>query len=291
MRYLLLLFLLLSSFVSTDCQTYFEYYPVQFSQYMRHFQYINPASTGANSRFEAVLGSRNHVGNFSNISTYFISAGYATGEPMKAQRPYSAFGFRADTDQEGKYISRTRAYAMYAFHFRIFEDYCLSGGIEMGFLNISVEGTPSTGNESEYVPDASSGIWFYGKGLQAGFSVNQILQSKLQPYVETSILRRHINATAIWRFEPSKWFSVTPSVMLRYPSYLKYNADYSVELGIADVVGGMSIKHRLGAAFWFGIAGINIAGGRLESVITYNTPLKKSIININTFEILCKYRL
>jgi hypothetical protein len=85
--------------------------------------------------------------------------------------------------------------------------------------------------------------------------------------------------------------SISPSVILRYPSYLNYNADYSVECRISDFLGGFSIRHKQGIAFWLGITEIKLAGGGLEAVILYNTPLKKSLININSIELVCRYEL
>jgi type IX secretion system PorP/SprF family membrane protein len=284
-------FFLFFFFGSVIGQSYFSYYPVQFGQYIRHYQFINPASIGARSNFETVLGSKNNIGDFSNISTYFAGVSFSVLKSSKTGKPFNVAGLKVDTDREGKYIARTRAYVMYAFHFKIFRDYYLSGGVDLGILNMSVQGTPSTGDKSEYVPDANTGIWFYNEGFYFGFSVNQVFNGRLQPYQEVSIMRRHFNIIAMKRFEINRLVSISPSVILRYPSYLNYNADYSVECRISDFLGGFSIRHKQGIAFWLGITEIKLAGGGLEAVILYNTPLKKSLININSIELVCRYEL
>lgn len=284
-------FVLLFFFITVAGQSYYSYYPVQFSQYMRHYQFINPASIGARSKLETTLGSKNNIGSFSNISTYFAGVSFSILRSPKTGKPFNVVGLKADTDREGEYIARTRAYVMYAFHFKIFRDYYLSGGVDLGMLNMSVQGTPSTGDKSEYVPDANTGIWLYNNDFYFGFSVNQVFNDKLQPYQEVSVMRRHFNIIAMKRLKISPLVTVSPSILVRYPSYLNYNADYSVECRISDFLGGLSIRHKQGIAFWLGITEIKLAGGRLEAIILYNTPLKKSLININSLELVCRYEL
>ena len=284
-------FILLFFFIKIVGQSYYSYYPVQFSQYMRHYQFINPASIGARSKLETALGSKNNIGNFSNISTYFAGVSFSILRSSRTGKPFNVIGLKVDTDREGKYIARTRTYVMYAFHFKVFRDYYLSGGVDLGILNMSVQGTPSTGDKSEYVPDANTGIWFYNDNFHFGFSVNQVFNGKLQPYQEVSIMRRHINIVTMKRFEISRLVSISPSILVRYPSYLNYNADYTVESRIYDFLGGLSLRHKQGIAFWLGITEIKLAGGKLEAIILYNTPLKRSIININSLELVCRYEL
>ncbi|UCH13512.1 MAG: type IX secretion system membrane protein PorP/SprF, partial [Bacteroidales bacterium] len=197
-------FVLLFFFITVSGQSYYSYYPVQFSQYMRHYQFINPASIGSRSKLETALGSKNNIGNFSNISTYFAGVSFSILRSPGTGRPFNVVGLKADTDREGEYIARTRAYLMYAFHFKVFRDYYLSGGVDLGMLNMSVQGTPSTGDKSEYVPDANTGIWFYNDDFYFGFSVNQVFNGKLQPYQEVSVMRRHFNIVAMKRLKISR---------------------------------------------------------------------------------------
>ena len=258
---------------------------------MRHYQFINPASIGAQSKLETILGSKNNIGSFSSISTNFACISISILRYSWPGKPFNVIGLKVDTDKEGKYITRNRLYAMYAFHFKIFSDYYFSGGVDFGLLNMSVKGTPSTGDKSEYVPDANTGIWFYNKDFYLGFSVNQIFNGHLQPYQELSIMRRHFNITTMKRLEINRLIAVDLSILVRFPSYLNYNADYSAEWHIADFIGGMSIRHKQGIALWLGITQIKLAGGRIEAILSYNTPLKRSLININSFELICRYGL
>jgi type IX secretion system PorP/SprF family membrane protein len=258
---------------------------------MRHYQFINPASIGSKAKLETSLGSRNHIGNFSSIATYFAGVSYSIKNPLKKEKPFSALGLKVDTDQEGKYIARSRFYLAYAFHFKILGDYYLSGGIDFGALNMSVKGTPSVGDKSEFVPDANSGVWFYKNDFYLGISINQIFNGRLQPYQEISQMRRHLNITAMKQFRINSFFAVRPSFLIRYPAYLNYNADYSIECDVADFIGGFSLRHKLGGAFWLGVKNIGFFGGRLEAVLCYNTPLKSSLINVNSLEIICRYGL
>jgi hypothetical protein len=258
---------------------------------MRHYQFINPASIGSNSKIETALGSRNHIGSFSSISTYFAGFSLSIKNPLRADMPFSVVGVKVDTDQEGKYIARSRFYMAYAFHFKIFRDFYFSGGVDIGALNMSVKGTPSVGDKSEYVPDANSGIWIYNEHFHFGVSINQIFNGRMQPYQEISQMRRHFNITMMRQFTISRYFAVKPSFLFRFPGYLKYNADYSVECYVTDFIGGLSLRHKLGGAFWIGMKDIGVFSGKLEAVLCYNTPLKKSLIHVNSLEIICRYGL
>ena len=285
------LIICLFCFLSVNGQSQYSYYPVQFSQYMRHYHFINPASIGSASKLETTLGSRNHIGNFSSIATYFAGFSYAVRNPLKKNKPFSVLGLKVDTDQEGRYIARNRFYLAYAFHFRVFNDYYLSGGVDFGTLNMSVKGTPSVGDKSEFVPDANSGVWLYKDGFHLGVSVNQIFNGRLQPYQEISQMQRHVNITVMKQFRINSYFSVRPSFLFRFPSYLDYNADYSVECEVAGLVAGFSLRHKLGGAFWLGMKNIVVFDGNLEAVLCYNTPMQRSLVNVSSLELILKYGL
>lgn len=288
---LLIFIVCLFYFISANGQSQYSYYPEQFGQYMRHSRFTNPASIGSHSKLEVALGGQNHLGNFSSISTYFAGLSYSLRDETRNERPFSVIGLNIDTDQEGKYISRNRFYIVYAFHFRIFSNYFLSGGVDFGTLNLSVKGTPSVGGKSEFVPDANSGIWLYNHDFYMGISVNQIFNGHLQPYQEISRLRRHYNITFMRQFKINSLMTIKPSLLFRFPSYLNYNADYSMECLFAGFVGGISLRYKLGGAFWLGMKDISFFSGKMEAVICYNTPLKSSLLNVSSLEIICSYGL
>lgn len=276
-------------FITANSQSQNYYYPEQFGQYMRHSRFTNPASIGSQSKLEVALGAQNHMGNFSSVSTYFAGLSYSLKNEAGKEKPFNVIGLNADTDQEGKYISRNRFYIVYAFHFRIFGNYFFSGGIDFGTLNLSVKGTPSVGSKSEFVPDANSGVWLYSQNFYTGISVNQIFNGHLQPYQEISRLRRHYNITMMRQFRINNYLSLKTSFLIRFPSYLNYNADYSVECLVAGFFGGVSLRHKLGGAFWLGIKDISVFSGKIEAVLCYNTPLKSSLLNVSSLEIICSY--
>jgi hypothetical protein len=158
-------------------------------------------------------------------------------------------------------------------------------------LNMSVKGTPSVGDKSEFVPDANSGVWLYKDGFHLGVSVNQIFNGRLQPYQEISQMQRHVNITVMKQFRINSYFSVRPSFLFRFPSYLDYNADYSVECEVAGLVAGFSLRHKLGGAFWLGMKNIVVFDGNLEAVLCYNTPMQRSLVNVSSLELILKYGL
>ncbi|NJK85893.1 MAG: type IX secretion system membrane protein PorP/SprF [Bacteroidales bacterium] len=174
-------------------------------------------------------------------------------------------------------------------YFPVNSMYFISIGLNIGAMNMSVKGTPSTGDQSEYAPDANSGIWFYGNNFYLGASVNQVFNGKLQPYQEMSVLKRHYQFCGMKRFKLSELAGIKPAFLFRFPSYIDYNADYSLEADVSHVVFGVSKRNKLGGAFWVGITEFQIAGGNVDVVLTYTSPFKRSVVNLNSFELFCSY--
>ena len=289
-RFILLLFLILFETCQLFGQFKTDFYPVQFNQYTRSYTLINPASICQYSSLETDLGYKRNIGSFSTISTYYASVGFRPSKDSK-NPSHNAFGLRFDSDREGKYIGRTRMYGLYAFHTKITSKIFLSAGIDFGFFNMSIKGTPSTGNTSTFIPDADAGIWVWGATYKIGISLNQLLKGSLQPIKEVIELPVHANFVAAKRINIAENLSIMPSILVRYPYYKEYNADYTLECTYKPITGGVGFKHNQGIVFLAGLSGLKISNGNLNISLAYNAPMSGSTTNISNIELALKFTL
>lgn len=171
-------------------------YPVRFSQYYNAFAIINPAAAGAYADVELAMGNQRLLGNFSNISTYYLNANLRL--PRKniyRPTPFSVVGLYVYNDREGKYLNRTRFYASYVWHANISRKMMMSGGFYVGAMNYSVKGTALSGSGSDFAPDGIIGFRLYNEAFHFGVSYNQIFNSQIQPLMEVANLPPFLNFT------------------------------------------------------------------------------------------------
>ncbi len=194
-------------------------YPVQFSQFYNNPSLYNPAMNCSASDFQAGMGNQRLLGNFNNISTYFMQAGMRIGSPKAMDNaPFSALGALLYNDREGKYLNRTRAYINYVWHGHISRNLSMAGGFSAGGVNYSVQGTELSGNGSDIAPDGIIGIQFYNQKFFSGVSYNQIFSGQLQPLTEISLLVPYFNAMAGYHFNISSSVAMQADALLMLPT-------------------------------------------------------------------------
>ena len=265
-----------------------KYYPVQFNQFKQSYSIVHPANTCQASTFESNFGYRKLTGSFSSIYTYYASVGFRP-KNIDFNKSHSSFGFRFDSDHEGRYIARNRMYAMYAYNTKIKDKVFISAGIDFGFFNMSIKGTPTTGNTSTFIPDANAGFCVWGETYKIGLSLNQLMKGRFQPIKDIIELPTYANLIMAKRIVVSENLSILPSVLIRYPNYDDYNADYSLECIIHPISGGVGYRYKQGIVLFAGINGINVSNGNINIVLSYNAPLANSITNMSNIELGLKY--
>ena len=268
-------------------------YPIQFSQLDFFKSSINPALICLHSPLELIIGTQQYTGYFKDISTQYANLGVQIPFRQPGEVSRNILSIRVSNDQEGVYISRNRAYLGYGFHTRIFNNFFLGGALDFGFMGYVVEGTPSTGNASEYVMDGSAGISLYNEVLTTGFSINQAFNNNVQPLDEVTRLYRHINAFASYNFVISKNAWVCPKILFRYPYKTGYN--YNLDVGVETVLVkklllGSSYRYKNGLSFSSGITNLEVFKGFLTFCLAYNSPVSGSLINVNVFEFHLDYK-
>lgn len=265
-------------------------YPVQFSQYVHSLTLFNPATAGLYSRIELNAGNQSLTGNFSRVSTYYTNFNMRFPIQKNHYHPFSTGGITMINDMEGRYLNRLRLYAIYAWHTQLTRRVNFAGGLQLGGMNFVVKGTPSTGNGSDLAPDASVGILFYTDKWKTGFSAGQLVNSKLQPLDEITILSPFYNLHLSAKVFSNEPVVLEPMFLARMTHFSnEINFDINLHAEIFDrIMANVGYRYHLGAVFMAGIKNLEVQEGIFNLLISYQFPFQKTELNLNTIEMsLC----
>ncbi len=272
-------------------------YPVRFTQHYNCYSLINPALAGTFARFELSLGNQRMLGNLSKVSTYYLNANYRITRQRNRRKPFSTIGIILYNDREGKYLNRTRFYALYSWHGTIRNELKISGGLQIGGMNYSVKGTPLTGDGSDLKPDASVGIQLYNPLFHLGLSVNQVFNSEVQPLEEIALLAPFLNILGEFKLEASEWLLIKPTLSFHFPltnndaRYSRNLYDVAILFRLQEkltIATGIHNSDRI--ALTAGINNILSSSGILDVYLSYSFVYKQST-NLSTplFELGVNY--
>ena len=187
----------------------------QYTQYVFNNLLLNPAVTGIENYTDVKLGYRSQWTGLQGapVTSYltidapigdnFIQ-GDATAFPAEggvnpssrlytqnymAAEPHHGIGFMIVSDQAGP-ITTTNIDATYAYHLGLTDRLNLAVGVAAGVNHISLNTSEITlenpldpaianGNNSQWKPDLSTGIWLYSSNYYFGASVQQLLPENL----------------------------------------------------------------------------------------------------------------
>lgn len=271
-------------------------YPTRFGHYYTVPLLQHPAWAGSDGIYNISAGDKRLSGNYSNISTYYLS--FHTPVRLKkteTDKPFSAIGFNLVNDREGKYINRTRAYLVYAWHATLFSDVWFSGGIQLGLVDYNVKGTPLSGDGNDIAPDGSVGFSLYTDKWHFLASYCQLMNSTIQPLEESAKLNSYFNLTGDMYFYTSTLISLKIAANAFIPLSDKYSPAYY------DVTFLSYIKERFGINTGlhntkrifhsFAIYNAFNTAHSIDIELGYSYPIQKSDVRNNYFEICAKYRL
>ncbi len=270
---------------TVHCQDNQDYkalkYPIRFGQYYNCISLVNPSSSGWGSNFETALGHKRVTGKLNVYSTYFANANMRLRTfKQHNQSPFSVIGILLYNDAEGSYLNRTRFYATYAWHSYISRNVSFSGGFHIGGMNYSVKKTSTNPGKSDMAPDGTIGFSVYNKKFHFGAALNQVFQSKIKPWDETTLLSRFYNITGSYKyalnseivFHPTAFLTIRSHTNSNYPEYIIY--DINALFTYKDILGGMAgIKDRNNIICAFELK--NIILNNLKLYISYSFPTKK----------------
>ena len=196
----------------------------QLSQYVSHDYLYCPAVAGSRPWFEMRSAHRNQwVGIQDAPRTFMLSA----TTPVSGNMGIGGFLY---TDHVGP-TRRTGAQLSYAYHLRITDGIRLGMGLSIGLQQFLIDGSKITFHDNydpimdtqlrgSTMPDASFSLYAYHERWWAGFTVPQLLESKIWFYDDAdqtlSTLARHYYLTGGYRLPLGDDLRLEPSVLVKY---------------------------------------------------------------------------
>lgn len=268
-------------------QNTFEY-PTTFSQFFNHYPLLNPGATGTESRAVFRTGNQFNSDLYNRIRCFFALAEFQ----LNKDKNLHAMGLSFMNNKEGNLLDFNRAYFQYAFHLSLSEEWKLSSGITLGFLNFSAEQTSSSARISSYAPDGSLGLWLYRDKEKIGFSFAQMFDKSLRVINEQILINRFYRMIYSRSFSLSPYIKFIPAAQLAINKKLR-EADLNTSFLLKDLVMiGVSYRFDKGTAYFFGLNNFLFLGNPLDLSFSYNTLWPSSnLSNIQTFELILAYKL
>jgi len=269
----------------------------QYTQYVFNNLLLNPAVSGIENYTDVKAGYRSQWTGLQGapVTSYLtLSApignnflqGDATAFPANgginpssrlytqnymAAEPHHGIGFTLVTDQAGP-ITQTNLDATYAYHLGISDRLNLSAGISGGLSHISLNTAQITlenpldpaitnGNNSQWKPDLSAGVWLYSSNYYVGASVQQLLPQNLyfstnNAYNQSKTVPQYFLTAGVKLFLTDD-LTLLPSFLIKVIAPTPPTFDINAKFSFQDKFwfGG---SYRKGDSFGV-LAGINIS--------------------------------
>ncbi len=221
-----------------------------FSQYFNNELAYNPATAGSKPYNPFVIITRQQWLGFQ-------------GAPLTANISYhgalnnrSGMGGSLYHDRTGP--ANNTAFEMdYAYHIPLnYDKVNLSFGLgaKAMYYSVDLDGETLPPGEdpafsanvfSQFLADASTGLYLYGKNFYAGYSVLNLLQSKFNKEegdgFSTNKLQRNYIGTLGYRYEFNRDIHIEPSLLIRKAENTKSEYDFTARVFLKE-------------AFWFGLS-------------------------------------
>jgi len=284
----------------------------QFTQYMFNPVYINVAAVGNEQAWVSTVNVRNQ---WVNLPGAPVSQSLTSHLPIYKLK--GGAGVTIVNDIAGQQRN-TGAMLLYAFH-KQFRSSILSFGAGAGFIQQSIDGskliTP-TGNyennvnhndpylpvtlSSQVLPDASAGIYFFGKNLTAGIAASHLLSPVLNGKDATISDVQYYpggNVYISYKFEVNDKIDITPNVLYKtdfVESIVDVNTIFSYNSNIlagvsfrgyansqydaVALIAGLNItdKWRVSYSYDITTSALNtVSSGSHELVLRYSIPVVK----------------
>ncbi|MBN2350372.1 MAG: type IX secretion system membrane protein PorP/SprF [Bacteroidales bacterium] len=208
----------------------------QYTMYMTNPYLLNPAVAGTHNYYQIISNHRfQWVGLTDPPNTNVLSIfGPMVNQPM-------GLGGHVMYDIAGP-TSKVSLYGSYAYYYTINEEYKVSMGLNLGFMQYKIDGTKITTenddpalNDQVYsfiVPDATIGAYFYSSTLHVGFTAAQLINNKLKFGEEQptglSKLKSHFYLTAGYKYYINREFAVEPTLIVKKVAPAPFQLDFNV---------------------------------------------------------------
>lgn len=269
----------------------------QYTQYVFNNLLINPAVTGIENYIDVKTGYRSQwtgldgapVTSYITFSAPFGSdfvqgdaAAMSSGndanpysrlytQNYEAAAPHHGIGFQVVSDQAGP-INTTNIDATYAYHLGLTSNFNLALGVAAGLNHISLNTSLITlenpldpaianGNNSQWKPDLSIGIWGYSSNYYFGVSAQQLLPQNLYFSTNNNIsqakTKPQLFVTGGFKVFINDDMTLLPSALVKFISPLPVAYDLNMKLAFRDRFWiGASYRNQDSVA---GLVGLNIS--------------------------------
>jgi type IX secretion system PorP/SprF family membrane protein len=228
-----------------------------YSQYMYNMLGVNPAYAGNREATSVNFFQRRQwVGMAGSPQTTSVSVDGA------AKDNKIGWGVQLYDDKLGV-EKADGANLMLSSHVRVSEKGILSGGLSVGLMNyridlMNVQGrfTPSDpafyANFNKWLPAVGLGIYYHTEKFYAGFSVPNVLKSRLSAFdVMKSGIQKvnstHMFLTTGYVFNVNEEVKIKPSTMIKAVSGAPIEADINTNIWLKDII-GLGFSYRTGDA-------------------------------------------
>ncbi len=290
----------------------------QYTQYVFNNLLINPAVTGIENYFDLKAGYRSQWTGLQGapVTSYltfsapfgsdFVQGDAASMSPGNESNPYShlytqnyqaapphhGIGFMVVSDQAGP-ISTTNIDATYAYHLGISSTFNLSAGVAAGFNHVSLNTSMlslenpldpaiANGNNSQWKPDLSIGVWGYSSNYYVGISAQQLLSqnayfSTTNTYNQAKTVPQYFLTGGVKLFL-SDDITLMPSTLVKILNPEPLAFDVNMKLAFRDRFWiGASYRNQDSVA---GLLGLNISSLiNISYAYDYTTSALRTVSN------------
>jgi type IX secretion system PorP/SprF family membrane protein len=215
---------------------------------------INPAVAGTQNQIPIFISYRNQWAGFNGSPATMLASGHMQGPKN------SGFGAILQRDDAGGAITRTGIEGTGAYHIDLNNCDAISFGLSLmanqfkfdnSKLVVFDENDQSLNNmvaESSLNVDANFGMMIYGEDYYFGFSIPQLIQTKVKvntPFGGDNRNIRHYQFMGSYRFEASEDFSVQPSGLIKLTGVTPAQIDANVQVEYREMAwAGMTYRHK-----------------------------------------------
>ena len=282
----------------------------QYSQYMNNNFLLNPAEGGTENFTDVKLGLRTQwQGMEGNPRSGFLSAHHPINKNNSQfddvkPLPHHGVGGYISSDQAGP-ITQSSLYGSYSYHLPLTVKTTLSFGAFLGVKQFQLNKDAlkfengesdivTNGYGTNYLPDATMGLWLYSANYYVGGSSFQLLGNKINTSsisnsLNESSLSRHYFVTAGYKLPLTDKVFIVPSFVAKYTAPAPIQFDVNAKIRYQDL-------------YWTGVSYRNkdavvlLAGLTLDKKwdLGFSYDINTSALNpynSGSYEILIGYRV
>ena len=281
-----IIFLFLILLIKNNCLS--QQLP-HFSLYMFNDVFINPAINGTKEFDLISISSRSQWVNFEGSpKTQLLNYNKKQGRNI-------GIGLTVFNDITGP-ISQTGTQFSYSYNMDFILDHKLSFGLSASIFQFVFDGSKAVlydniydpaamgGIEKSLVNDASFGIYFYNDKYHFGFSLPQLIQSKINIEKDNSLIRHYFFSTG-YDYKINSQFNLKPSILFKSTDITPAQLDINLKGFYNNSLwAGLSYRHTDAIVYMLGFNYENYSIGysfdhTLSEINLYSSGLSWTLLS------------